>query len=158
MSPEPAPEVLRFRAVLEPRGLAAAVVMTDEQVAAIGRGAKTPPVVVTVNGHTFDGRIARMGDESLLGFRREVRDACGVEAGDEIELVVARATGPPRVELSPALAAALEGDPVARERFEQLAPYRRKELARRVTEAKRDETRERRVAETLSMLHEARTR
>jgi hypothetical protein len=157
-SSESSPEPLSLRAVLEPRGPAGAVVLTDEQVAAIGGGAKTPAVTVTVNGHTFDGRIARMRGESLLGFNRAVREACGVEIGDEIELVVALATGPPTIELPPALAAALKADPGARDRFAQLAPSHRKEFARWVAEAKRDETRERRVVETLTMLHEGRTR
>ncbi|HEX7290940.1 MAG TPA: YdeI/OmpD-associated family protein [Conexibacter sp.] len=149
---------LRLRAMLRPRGPAAAVVLTDEQVAAIGGGAKAPPVTVTVNGHTFDGRIGRRGGEALLGFSRAVREACNVEAGDEIELVVALATEPPKIEVPPALAAALDGDPVARERFEQLAPSHRKEFARWVADAKRDETRDRRVAQALDMLHEGRTR
>ena len=157
-SPESSTEALRLRAVLEPRPPAACVILTDEQVAAIGGGAKTPAVTVTVNGHTFDGRIGRRRGESMLGFNRAVREACGVEAGDEINLVIALATGPPKIDVPPALAAALDDDRVARERFEQLAPSHRKEFARWVGEAKREETRERRIAETLGMLHERRTR
>jgi hypothetical protein len=45
-------------------------------------------VRVTVNGHTFTGRIGRMGGETLLGFNKAVRQACGVAAGDEIEALV----------------------------------------------------------------------
>lgn len=155
---EQRPGTLSLRAVLQPRGPAAAVVLSDEQVAAIGGTAKTPPVKVTVNGHTFAGRIGRMGGESLLGFNRAVREACGVEAGQEIDLVVTLDDAPREVELPPALAAALERDADARARFDALAFSHRKEFARWLREAKRDDTRDRRVDETLAMLAEGRTR
>lgn len=149
---------LAIRAVLQPRGPAAAVVFTDEQVAAVGGTAKTPPVKVTVNGHTFAGRIGRMGGESLLGFNREVRAACGVEPGDEIDVVIALDDAPRDVELPPALATAFDGDAEARQAFDALASSHRKEYARWVAEAKRDDTRDRRITETLAMVKEGRTR
>jgi hypothetical protein len=158
MSDPAGPQPVRIRAVLQPRGPAAAVLLTDEQLEAIGGGRKTPPVRVTVNGHTFDGRIGRMGGETLLGFNKAVRAACGVQAGDEIDVEVVLSEGPPAVDVPEALAAALAGDDAARATFDGLAPSHRKEFARWVGEAKRPETRERRVAETLSMLREGRTR
>jgi uncharacterized protein YdeI (YjbR/CyaY-like superfamily) len=115
-------------------------------------------VRVTVNGHTFNGRIARMGGETLLGFNKAVREACGVTAGEEIEALIILDDQPPRVELPAPLAAALDADPAARTAFDALAPSHRKEFARWVSEAKRDETRERRIAETLRMVAEGRTR
>jgi hypothetical protein len=154
----PTHQPLSIRTVLEPRGPAAAVILSDEQVATLGAGAKAFGVKVTVNGHTFDGRVARMGGESLIGFSRAVRTACGVEPGDEIEVVIQLATEPPTVDVPAALAAAFGADPKACELFDALAPSHRKEFARWVGEAKRDETRERRVSETLRMLHEGRTR
>jgi bacteriocin resistance YdeI/OmpD-like protein/uncharacterized protein DUF1905 len=149
---------VHIRATLEPRGPAAAVVLTDEQVGLIGQGAKTPPVRVTVNGYTFAGRIGRMGGESLLGFNRAVREAAGVTAGQVLELDIVLDAAPRALELPPALLAALELDRRAREAFDRLAPSHRKEFARWVGEAKRPETSQRRVAETLRMLHEGRTR
>ncbi len=148
---------LHIRATLQPRGPAAAVVLTDEQVTLIGRGAKTPPVQVTVNGHTFAGRIGRMGGESLLGFSRALREATGVIPGQVLELDIVLDTTAREVQLPPALAAALEHNQDAREAFSALAHTHRKEFARWIGEAKRPETVERRVAETLQMLREGRT-
>jgi uncharacterized protein YdeI (YjbR/CyaY-like superfamily) len=51
-----------------------------------------------------------------------------------------------------ALAKALAADDAARAAFERLAYTHRKEYARWVAEAKRDETRERRVAKTIEEL------
>lgn len=154
----PPSEGLRLRAKLEPRGPAAAVILSDEQVAAIGGGAKTPPVRVTVHGQSFSGRIGRMGGESLLGFNRAIRERLSVNAGDEIELEIVHDDGPREVDVPEVLGAALDAEPAARTAFDGLAPSHRKEFARWVAEAKRPETCDRRVAETLTMLREGRTR
>jgi uncharacterized protein YdeI (YjbR/CyaY-like superfamily) len=65
---------------------------------------------------------------------------------------------PREVELPEALAGALAGDPAASAAFDALAYTHRKEYARWVQEAKRDETRQRRVAQALQMLREGKTR
>jgi antitoxin component of MazEF toxin-antitoxin module len=147
-----------FTTTLQPRGPAAAVVLDDDQVAAVGEGAKRFPVVATVNGYTWRTSVMRMGGEFLLGLPREVRGEAGVEAGDTVAVELALDTTPREVEVPPALADALAGDDVARAAFETLAFTHRKEFARWIEEAKRDETRERRVAQALAMLHEGRTR
>lgn len=154
----PPPEPLRIRTTLQPRGPAAAVILDEHQVARIGGATKSPPVRCTVNGHTFAGRIARMGGESLLGFNRAVREAVGVEAGDEIDLLVVLDPGPREVEVPDELVAALAEDERAKVAFAGLAYTHRKEFSRWVAEAKRPETRQRRVGETIAMLREGRTR
>ena len=139
---------LSTRAQLVPRGPAAAVILTEEQVATVGEGAKRFPVIATVNGHTWRTSVVRMGGEFLLGLNREVRDAAQAQAGDEVDLELRLDTKPREVEVPPALA----GDSEALAAFEQLSYTHRKEYARWVAEAKRDETRERRVAKTLDRL------
>jgi len=57
-----------------------------------------------------------------------------------------------------ALAAALAADPTVQAVFDALAYTHRKEYARWVQEAKRDETRQRRVAQALQMISEGKTR
>jgi hypothetical protein len=66
---------LRLTATLVPRGSAAAVVLTEKQVAAVGEGAKRFPVVATVNDYTWRTTITRMRGEFLLGLNREVPEA-----------------------------------------------------------------------------------
>jgi hypothetical protein len=149
---------LAFTAELVPRGPAAAVVLDEAQVAAVGEGARRFPVVATVNGHTWRTSVARMGGEFLLGLNRAVREAAGVEAGDRVEVRLELDEAPREVEVPEALARALAGDPAARAAFEGMAFTHRKEYARWIDEAKREETRERRVAQALEMLREGRTR
>ena len=143
---------LNTKAELLPRGNAAAIVLTDEQVATVGEGAKRFPVVATVNGHTWRTSVVRMGGEFLLGLSREVREAAKAQAGDTVDLRLALDTKPREVEVPPALAAALALDDAARAAFDKLSYTHRKEHARWVGEAKKDETRERRVAKTLEKL------
>lgn len=149
--------VVKLRAVLEPRGPAAAVVLTDEQVATLGAG-KTPPVRVTINGTTVQARIGRMGGENLLGLSKQLRADLGVEIGETVDVVVAPDAQPRTVEVPEELAAALAADSDARTAFDALAPSHRKEFARWVAEAKRQETRSSRVEQTVQMLRDGRTR
>jgi hypothetical protein len=140
------------------RGPAAAVVLDDEQVAVVGEGAKRFPVVATVNGHTWRTSVARMGGEFLVGLNRAVRQEAGVEAGDTVDVELALDTAPREVEVPQALADALAADDEAREAFDRLAYTHRKEYARWIEEAKRDETRRRRLAQALEMLRQGKTR
>ena len=149
---------LELTVTLVPRGPAAAVVLDDEQVAAIGEGAKRFPVRATVNGYSWRTTVARMRGEFLVGLNRAVRDAAGVQAGDRVEVTVELDTEPREVDVPEALATALAGDPKATAAFEALAYTHRKEYARWIDEAKRDETRQRRVAQAMQMLREGRTR
>jgi len=149
---------LEFTATLQPRGPAAAVVLDDDQVAAVGEGAKRFPVVATVEGYTWRTTVTRMRGEFLLGLNAAVREGAGVEAGDTVTVELALDTAPREVDVPKALDAALESDPAARAAFDALAYTHRKEYARWVDEAKREETRQRRVSQALQMLKEGRTR
>ena len=148
---------LRLQAVLEPRGPAGAIVLSDEQVAALGT-TKTPPVRVTVHGITVPARVGRMGGENLLGFSKKLRSELGVEIGQSIAVVIALDEQPQTVELPQTLADALAGDPAARTAFDALAASHRKEFARWVGEAKREQTTQSRVEQTLQMVRDGRTR
>jgi hypothetical protein len=149
---------LSTTAEIIPRGRACAVVLTDEQVAVVGEGAKRFPVAATLNGYTWRTSVVRMGGEFLLGLSREVRAAAGVQAGDTAQLRLELDTKPREVEVPEALEAALAADRTARAAYDRLAYTHRKEFARWIAEAKKDETRERRVAQAIAMLHAGRTR
>ena len=149
---------LRFTATLVPRGPAAAVVLDDEQVAELGEGAKRFPVVATIGGHTWRTTVARMRGESLLGLNRGVRQQAGVEAGDTVEVTLELDTAPRAVEVPQALAEALAANPEARAAFDRLAYTHQKEYVRWIEDAKRDETRQRRVAQALDMVRQGKTR
>ncbi|MFE5407954.1 YdeI/OmpD-associated family protein [Microbacterium sp. NPDC056569] len=135
---------LQIHTVLAPFGPATAIELTDEQVADLG-GGKRAAVVVAVGGRTARVRLAVMDGRNVIGLSKAVRAQLGVEIGDEIDAMIDLDTAERVVEVPDDLVAALDAAG-ARAAFDALTFSRRKELARGVTEAKRPETRERRVA------------
>lgn len=145
---------LTLHTVLEPMGPAGAIVLDDEQVAALS-DAKAFPVVVTIGDRSARLRLARMGGKNLIGFSKAVRAEMGVDLGDEFDVIIAPDADERTVDVPDVLAAALDADPVARAAFEGLSYTRRKEIARSIAEAKQDATRQRRLEKTLAELRTA---
>lgn len=145
-------EILSLTLTLEPRGPAAAFLLSDEQVAAVGGGRKAFPVQVTVNGMTLPLRLARMGGENMIGFARAIRERAGLEIGAVYPVQIAADAQTREVEVPDDLAAALATDGAARAAYEALAYSHRKEFVRWIAEAKRGATRADRVARTVEML------
>jgi hypothetical protein len=142
---------LRVHTTLEGRGPAAAIILSDEQVASFGAG-KTFPVAVTIGGRTARLRLARMGGQNMIGFSKAVRVDLGVEIDQEIEAVIRLDAAEREVDIPPALAAALDADPALRAAFDALSYSVRKEHARTVADAKQDATRDRRVEKIVAAL------
>jgi len=115
---------LRLTTRLVPRGPAAAVVLDEEQVVAIGEGTKRFPVVATVNGYTWRTSVTRMSGEFLLGLNRAVREAAGVESGDIVEVSIELDQAPREVEVPKALADALAEDAQAERQKPPASPRR----------------------------------
>jgi uncharacterized protein YdeI (YjbR/CyaY-like superfamily) len=114
--------------------------------------------VASVNGYSWRTTVTRMGGEFLVGLNRAVREEAGVQAGDTVEVKLELDTAPREVEVPKPLADALATDADARAAFDRPAYTHRKEYARWIDEAKRDETRERRLGQALQMLREGKTR
>jgi bifunctional DNA-binding transcriptional regulator/antitoxin component of YhaV-PrlF toxin-antitoxin module len=115
-------------------------------------GEARAPVAATINGIEYRSRLSVYGGRTYLGLRKEVRDAAGIDVGDEVDVTIERDDAPREVEVPPALAEALDGDAEGRAAYDKLSFTHRKEYARWIAEAKKDETRERRVAKALEML------
>jgi uncharacterized protein YdeI (YjbR/CyaY-like superfamily) len=113
---------------------------------------------LTINGHTLHLSVTRMRGEFLLGLSKANREAAGIRAGDEITLELELDSAPREVDVPESLAAALAVDSTAQRAFDKLAFTHRKEFARWIEEAKREETRERRVIKAIEMLHAGQTR
>ncbi|MDO5502504.1 MAG: YdeI/OmpD-associated family protein [Actinomycetia bacterium] len=142
---------------LEPFGPATAIILTDEEVADLG-GGRRAPVRVTVDGHTVRMRVAVMGGLNCIGISKANRAELGVQIGDEITALIELDETPREVEVPADLAVALGQDPEAARAFAGLAFTHRKEFAQWVGDAKREDTRTRRVAQTLEMLRSGQTR
>ena len=96
---------LSLHTTIGKRGPAAAIVLTDDQAAELGP-ARAAPVTVTIGATTRQLRLARMGGENLIGLSKAARAELGVDAGDEVDVVIRLDTAERTVDVPPALAAA----------------------------------------------------
>jgi len=137
----------RFRTVLQrPEGDGTATFIDVPLDVPALFGKQRPPVLVTVNGYTYRSTVAVYGASYVLPLRREHREAVGVDAGDEVEVELALDEEPRTVEVPTELRAALDADPAAAAAFDAMSYSHRREYVEWVTDAKREETRRRRVA------------
>lgn len=119
-------------------------------------GSKRPKVAATFDGAPYRGSLVRMGGpDHLLIVRRDIRDAIGKQPGDEVTVTVALDTAP-RVVTPPDPLAAGMGE-AERAAWDDFSFTCQREIAEWITEAKREATRERRVAETLQALAQGRS-
>jgi hypothetical protein len=142
---------LRLHTVLVGRGPAAAIILTDDQVASFGAG-KTFPVEVTIGERTARLRLARMGGQNMIGFNKAVRAEMLVEIDQEVDAVIRVDAAERTVDEPAELTAALDAEPALRAAFDALAYSHRKEHARSVADAKQEATRDRRIAKVVEAL------
>jgi Bacteriocin-protection, YdeI or OmpD-Associated/Domain of unknown function (DUF1905) len=117
-------------------------------------GEARPPVRGSVNGVPFRSRLMVYGGVTWLGLRNELRREAGISDGDSVEVELERDDAPREVEPPPELASALASDPAAAGAYEALSFTHRREYAEWIADAKREETRTRRVAKALAMLRD----
>jgi hypothetical protein len=141
----------RFQTTLQAEGRTATFFEVPLDVPAIF-GRARPPVRVTIGGHTYRSTVAVYGGRYFVPLNRRNREAAGVAAGEEVTVELEADADERTVELPEELRAALDGDEAARAAFESLSYSHRKKYADWVAEAKRDETRQRRLAKTLERL------
>jgi hypothetical protein len=142
---------LRFEARLESDKEAHFIRVPAAVVTALGQG-KRVPVTVTLNGYPYRGRIAVYGGQYYLGVRREIREAAGAAAGDQLLVVLEFDAELRTVDLPDALRSAVEADAGTAAAFNKLSYTHKKELVEWVTGAKRAETQRRRTEQAMAML------
>lgn len=144
---------LTIETTIARHGPAAAIELTDAQVVELG-GGKRAPVLVTIDGQTARLRLAVMGGKNLIGLSKASRAELGVAIGDRVTACIDLDTAPREVPIPEDLAAALDADPQVRRTFDALPYTHRKEYARAVDDAKRADTRARRIEQTVAQLRE----
>ncbi len=145
-----------FRAPIRPSGRGGGGHLVDvpaEVVEALG-GKGRIPVTATFDGVPYRGSIVRMGGGAVLGVQKSIMADAGVAVGDLLTVVVRNDEAPREVEVPDDLAEVLARNGAARAAFESLSFSHKREYVRSVTEAKRPETRARRIELTIEQLVE----
>jgi Bacteriocin-protection, YdeI or OmpD-Associated/Domain of unknown function (DUF1905) len=150
--------VVRFIATLRPVQYGTFVDVPPEVVEALRATGRTS-VVGTVDGLPFTNQVMPYtfpgeGKKVILGVSKALRAATGKGAGDSVTFEIERdeRSRSADVVVPTELLTALAADDVARAAWERLAPSHRREYAEWIGSAKRQETRDRRLADTLERL------
>lgn len=109
-------------------------------------------VKVTFDGVPYRGSLANMGSGHMLLLRKDIIAKVGKDHGDSVHVTVQKDTEERVVEIPPELQEAFKQNPEAKKFYDGLSYTNRKEYARWVATAKREETRQRRLTKTIEML------
>jgi hypothetical protein len=142
----------RFRAALdtEEGSTFTFIKIPFDAKAVFGHG--RPPVRVTLNGFEYRSTLASYGGVYYLGVNQTVREGAQVKAGDSVTVVLELDEKPRTVKAPADLARALKANPAAGARWKQLSFTHKKEYAEAIQEARKPETRARRIEKAIEQL------
>ncbi len=108
------------------------------------------PVKGTIDGHPFKSTLLPNAEgKHFLVVKREIRDAIGKTPTETVTVTMTRDSSPRSLAIPGDMMKALDGDPKAKAVFTDMAHSHRKAYIEWVEEAKRKETRERRIEKAL---------
>jgi bifunctional DNA-binding transcriptional regulator/antitoxin component of YhaV-PrlF toxin-antitoxin module len=110
------------------------------------------PVKVKINDAEYRSTVFHMGGKYMMVVPKKFREAAGVKAGEMITVEMRRDTEARIIEPPIDLAKALDENSEASAVWEKLSYSHKREYATAIEEAKRAETRERRVRKTIEEL------
>ena len=139
-----------FRTVVVRDGSMCFIPLTFDPKAIFGR--VRAPVVVTVNGFSYRSTIAAMGGPPCIPLRRDNREAAGLEGGERISVTLTLDTEKREVKPPSDFTKALKATPPAWKRWQALSFSHQREYVEAVEDAKKPETRARRIARAVAAL------
>jgi hypothetical protein len=118
-------------------------------------GKKRVKVKAVIDGEPYRGSLVRMGGPChILGVLKEIRQKIGKGPGEEVQITIEEDTEPRMVEVPGDLKEVLESNPAAWAFFQGLSYTHQREYVKWIEEAKREGTRQKRVARAVEMLQE----
>ena len=110
-------------------------------------------VISLIDGYSYRGSLVKMGgDCHMLGVTQEVRKATGKNPGDTVHVVIEEDTEERMVEVPDDFMQLMKNESGMLEFFSQLSYTHRKEYVRWIVEAKKEETRRKRIVRAIEML------
>jgi len=110
------------------------------------------PVKVTLNGYSYRSTIASMGGTVCIPLRKSNREAAGLEGGETVDVKIELDTEKREIKPPVDLLKALKATPSAWDRWKELSFTHQKEHVQAIEEAKKLETRMRRVESAVRMI------
>ena len=115
-------------------------------------GKARPPVVVTLNGYSFRSTVSVYGGDSVLPLRKSNREAAKLDGTETLDVTLTLDTKARTVEVPGDLAKALARSKRVKAAWDKLSYSHQREHVDAINDAKKPETRARRVAKCLEML------
>ena len=115
-------------------------------------GSARPPVKVSINGYSYRSTVSVYGGEYFIPVRKSNQEAAGIKLGDTMVVAIALDTEIRTVTPPPELQAAFAKSMKVQANWQRLSYTAQKEHADAVLQAKKEETRMRRVDKILSQL------
>jgi hypothetical protein len=140
--------MVRFKGVLTatPRGGGGTLVAIPKDIAAQLGLKGMAKIQAVIAGTPYRGSLMPMGDGTYcLGVLKSIQEAAGVGVGDKIEVLIELDTEPRTIEAPADLASALAKDKRLAAAWANLSFTNKKEMAASLTDAKKPETRKRRL-------------
>ena len=111
------------------------------------------PVRGTLNGAPFRSSVFRMGgDRHFMVVNRQMREAAGVTGGETVPVVIEHDTEERTITPPADFARALKANREARATWDKLSYTHRREHVQHIEEAKKPETRLRRIEKSIELL------
>jgi hypothetical protein len=145
-----------FRAELRSSGSGGGghlVEVPDHVIAKLGGKGRTP-VTATFDGAPYRGSIVKMRGTMMIGVTKAIMAEAGVRIGDTLTVVVENDDAPRDVEVPADLAKAFRGEKDAKAEWDRLAFSHQRDYAEVILDAKKPETRARRIEKTIEALLE----
>ncbi len=150
------PGPVRFTATLQramTTGAACFVLFPEDLKATFGRGNLVPVSTLWDGRVSYRGSLAMMGGPTaMLLCRTDVVTALGKGPGDSVDVEVRLDLTPRPIDVPAALQAALDASPEAAAGWASLSASCKREYADHIADAKRDATREARLAKVLPLI------
>lgn len=144
-----------FRAELRSSGSGGGhlVEVPDHVIAKLGGKGRTQ-VTATFDGVPYRGSIVKMRGTMMIGVTKAIIAEAGVQIGDTLTIAVENDDALREVEVPADLAKAFRGAREAQAEWDRLAFTHRREYAEAILDAKKPETRARRIEKTIEALLE----
>ena len=107
------------------------------------------------DGYEYRGSLMPMGIKNhILLINKEIRKSIKKNIGDFVEVILHQDLEPREVEIPKDFQSGLNNNKIAKEIFDKFAYTHRKEYVRWIEEAKKEETREKRIIKAIEMISE----
>ena len=122
-------------------------------------GKKRVKIIATIDGEKYQGSLVRMGSpDHILIIRKDIREKIGKGLGDDVDVTLKEDLEERVVEVPDDFKKLLNKHKGAKVFFEKLSYSHQREYVKWITEAKKVETREKRMVKAVDMLSKRKKR